>query len=263
MKKTACPMIARSDWGVGNIHQKGISHSLSSTQSPVGFHGPRTAGWLVFMNGAHRGEDIRLPVGDSLVGSSWSCDVVLTGVGVGSRHATLRLGLEEGSIAPVSSARDVRINNIRIDTKNDLHDGDLITMGDLHAVFRLSSAFSPGYTPKDYAKPDSAPVQSSPKVMTCGWLVIMRGPLMGQDFRLVNGLNRIGSSPGIEVTISDPNLVGVGFQLECSAAKGCTLQSVEEGRAVKVNGSICDTGKVLKDSDVLAFDHLEMLLKWF
>lgn len=262
MKKTACPMVARSDWGVGTIQQRGIAHSFSLYQSSIGFHGPRTAGWLVFLNGAHRGEDIRLPVGESKIGSSWNCDVVLTGVGIGSKHATIKLGTDEGNITPLSASREIRINNALLEGSSVIKDGDLVTIGDLNAIFRYSAAEVPGYETPAYAKPESMPVQSVPKIMTCGWLVVSKGTYMGQDFRLINGINRVGSKPGLEVCISDPNLVQFGFALECSSSKGCVVRTLQDGRALKVNGSVCEVGKQLKDSDVIAFDHLEMLVKW-
>lgn len=263
MTKSACPMLARSDWGVGNIQQKGLSHTLSRLQSPVGFHGPKTAGWLVFLNGAHRGEDMRVPVGESKIGSSWTSDVVLTGPGVGSLHAVLRMGLGEATIVPAAANRDIRVNNVQVTGPTDLQDGTLISMGDLHAVMRFAVAMTPGYSPTELVKPQQLPSQAAPKIMTCGWLVITRGPLMGQDFRLVNGLNRIGSGPKLEISIADQNLIKEAIALDCSVQKGCVLKSVSEGRAVKVNGSVIEIGRVLRDSDLLAIDHLEMLIKWF
>jgi len=262
VKKTACPMIARSDWGVGNIQQKGLAHSLSLVQSTVGFQGPRTAGWLIFLNGAHRGEDMRLAIGECKIGSEWSCDCVLTGVGIRSKHATIRMGVDEAMLIPASVSRDVKVNNVSVSDHTSLEDGDLISLGDLHAVFRFAQAMTPGYRPKSYAKPDSMPVQSSPQFLTCGWLIMLKGPLMGQDFRLISGLNRIGSKPDLEVSIPDSNLVDVGFVLECTAAKGCIVKDIKNDRGLKINGSLCDVGKFIQDSDVVAFDHLEMLVKW-
>lgn len=256
-------MVARSDWGVGSVHQKGIGHTLSVAQSSVGFHGPRTAAWIVFLNGAHRGEDIRFPVGESKVGSSWTSDVVLTGIGIGSHHATIRMGMGEGSIIPAAANREIRINNQLIHGPSDLPDGVLLSIGDLHGVVRYATQFSPGYRPPEPVRPASMPTQAAPKFMTCGWLVVNRGPLMGQDFRVVNGVNRIGSQPGLEISIADPHLLAEAMTLECSAAKGCILKSVSGERAVKVNGSVCELGKVLRDSDIIAIDHVEMLLKWY
>lgn len=263
MSKSTCPMLARSDWGVGNIQQKGLSHTLSRLQSPVGFHGPKTAGWLVFLNGAHRGEDMRIPIGDSKLGSSWTSDVVLTGPGVGSLHATLRMGTGEASIIPVAANREVRVNNAPVVGPTPLQDGALLTFGDLHAVLRFAVAMTPGYLPPEAEKPQNIPSQSAPKIMTCGWLIVTRGSLMGQDFRLINGLNRIGSANDLEVSIPDQNLIAEAISLECSLQKGCLVKSAGEGRAIKVNGSICEVGKVLRDSDLLAVDHLEMLVKWY
>lgn len=263
MSKSTCPMLARSDWGVGSVQQKGLSHTLSRQQSPVGFHGPKTAGWLVFLNGAHRGEDIRVPIGDSKVGSSWTSDVVLTGPGVGSLHMTLRMGAGEASVIPAAANRDVRVDNIQVNGPTVLTDGCLLTIGDLHCIVRFAVPMTPGYQPPETAKPLTIASQPSPKVMTCGWLIVTRGPLMGQDFRLINGLNRIGSGIGLEVSIADQNLIKEAIGLDCSVQKGCILKSVSDGRAVKVNGSVCELGKQLRDSDVLAVDHLEMLLKWY
>ena len=86
---------------------------------------------------------------------------------------------------------------------------------------------------------------------------------MGQDFRLINGVNRIGSGAELEVSIPDQNLIKEAISLECSQQKGCQVKSAGEGRAIKVNGSICEVGKTLRDSDLLAVDHLEMLVKWY
>ncbi|MCX6126778.1 MAG: FHA domain-containing protein [Proteobacteria bacterium] len=261
MSKSSCPMIARSDWGVGSIQQKGMGNSLSLNQSTIGFHGPRTAGWLVFMNGAHRGEDIRVPVGESKLGSGWNNDVVLTGVGIGSQHAILRLGVDEGNIAPTSEARIVSLNNRRIQSSTELVDGALVTFGDLHAVFRYAAGFAIGYRPADYQKPESMPSQSAPKLMTCGWLVNLKGVLTGRDYRLVNGLNRVGSEKNLEVTIPEQNFASIGFSLSCSTS-GCLIQSVQAERALKVNGRLTELGAPLRDSDIISFDHLELLVKW-
>jgi Inner membrane component of T3SS, cytoplasmic domain len=46
-----------------------------------------------------------------------------------------------------------------------------------------------------------ASLQRQPVV---GWLVAMNGRYAGQDFRLRDGQNFIGSNPGLEVTIDEP-----------------------------------------------------------
>ena len=256
-------MVARSDWGVGNIQQKGISHTLSRMQSSVGFHGPKTGGWIVFLNGAHRGEDIRIPIGESKLGSSWTNDIVLTGVGIGSFHATLRIGMEDGSLLPAAANRDIKINNSQITGPHQLHDGDLISFGDLHGIFRSSAQHAPGYIPPSYQKPTSMPLQTLPKITTCGWIIALRGPLMGQDFRLVNGVNRLGTRPGLEITIADPHLVEHACSIQCSPSKGSILINARQDRPIKVSGRIAENGVQLRDCDVLSLDHMELLVKCF
>ena len=259
--KKTCPMIARSDWGVGQIQQRGLAHSLSKAQSPVGFHGPKTAGWLVFLNGAHRGEDMRLPVGESKIGSNWQCDLVLTGVGVGSAHALMRVGVDKCYVSPHAGNRLVKINNEVIGGPCDVADGALITFGELHAVFRSAEAFLPGYKPSMLVAPEGLPHQSDAPLSTRGWLVIARGPMMGQDFRLVQGRNRLGLAEGLEVTIVDSHLHKSALALNCKPT-GCIIDSIAEGVSVRIGEEVAKKGRILLDSEVIQIDHLEGYLKW-
>jgi hypothetical protein len=255
-------MVARSDWGVGKIHQKGISHTLSEGQSSIGLDGTRTAGWLVFLNGAHRGEDLRLKVGESKIGSSWMCDLVVTGVGIGSDHAMLFATETNATIKPQSLGREVLVNNERIEEIRELADGDLLTFGDLHAVYRCAAEFSPGYIPKEYVKPARMPVQGAPKILTCGWLLVTKGVLSGQDFRLVSGRSQVGSKIGIEICIPDQNFSDIAFELVCTPSGG-SISFIKEGRGLKINGALAELNVSIRDSDVLALDQMEFLVKWY
>jgi hypothetical protein len=263
LSKVTCPMIARSDWGVGGVHQRGLAHTRSLGQSSIGFNGSQTGGWIVFLNGAHRGEDVRLTLGDLKIGSAWNSDIILTGVGIGSFHASIKIGLEEITITPSSDSRDVRIQNTSLKKTTVLADGDLVSFGDLHGIFRSAQPYTPGYKPKDYARPDSLPSQAAPTHMVCGWLIMQRGPLTGQDFRLINGVCRIGSAINIEVSIPDANIPAHVLTLKASPSKGCQIIHIADQKAAKVNGSVVEVGQPLRDSDVLSVDHMEMLVKWY
>lgn len=46
-------------------------------------------GWLVALNGKHKGEDFRIREGKNVVGSAPNCDIVLTDEHVSSRHASI------------------------------------------------------------------------------------------------------------------------------------------------------------------------------
>ena len=44
------------------------------------------------------------------------------------------------------------------------------------------------------------------KAPVVGWLVAMNGQQKGEDFRLREGQNIIGSSPGVDISLSDPTV---------------------------------------------------------
>jgi hypothetical protein len=257
-----CPMLARSDWGVGGVQSKGLSHALSLGQSPVGFHGPRVAGWLVFLNGCHRGEDMRLPIGETKLGSAWINDQILTGVGIGSQHCVIRMGVGEGVITPLSHDRIIRINNQTITDTSSLSDGALITIGELHAIVRFAEIMGRGYAPPEAPKPQGMATQASQRETVCGWLVMTRGVLLGVDFRLVSGPCRIGSDLNLEVTVPDPHLEKHIITLLVSP-KDCKVSWIAEGHKILVNGNEVVSDTVIKDSDVILMDHVEAYLKWF
>lgn len=263
MSKSACPMIARSDWGIGQVQQRGMSHTHSNGQSTIGFHGPKTAGWIIFLNGPHRGEDLRIPIGETRIGSHWSSDHVLTGVGIGGHHLTIRAGLESSSIEPAAESRETKINNQRIKTLTPLADGNLISMGDLHGIYRSSQPLQRPVKIPTYEKPASLPLQSLPKYFVCGWLIYLKGSLMGRDFRLKNGVNRVGSAENLEISLPDGTSTPIAFTLDCHANKPFKITLVAPGRVIKINGTMADVGHSLTDSDIIAIDQMEMLVKCF
>ena len=254
-------MLSRSDWGIGQVQSRGLTHALSVGQSPVGFHGPRVGGWLVFLNGCHRGEDLRLPIGETKIGSSWTNDYVLTGVGVGSQHAVVRMGVGEAAIEAVAHDKNVRVNNESIEQRRGLQDGDLVTFGELHAIVRFSDQMSRGYTPKDSPRPQGMPTQAMTQQMVCGWLVMSKGSLLGQDFRLISGQRKIGSAPGLDITVPDTHLASHALTLAVSP-KECRVTWIVEGHKLLINGAEGVVDAVLKESDVIMIDHVEAYLKW-
>ena len=261
-KFDTCPMLARSDWGVSHIQSKGLTHSLSLIQSAVGFHGPRIAGWLVFLNGCHRGEDMRLPIGDSKVGSSWMNDCVLTGVGIGSQHATISMGSGEGYICPSSADRVVKIDNTVISGRQMLEDGCLVTIGEVHSIFRISDQKSRGFEPSPAPRPAQMPSQVMPIETVCGWLVIANGVCLGQDFRIIPGNFRIGSELKLEMTLPEAHLPKHALTLTVTT-KDCKIGWIAPGVHVAVNRAPSGVGVFLKESDYIKFDHVEGYLKWF
>src|SRR5438067_2988346 len=47
-------------------------------------------GWLVALNGQHKGEDFRLRVGKNVIGTAADCDIVLSDKKLSRKHSTIR-----------------------------------------------------------------------------------------------------------------------------------------------------------------------------
>ena len=92
-------------------------------------------GWLVALNGQHKGEDFRLRVGKNVVGTAADCDVVLTDKKVSRKHATVRYEGGEFQIADLDSSNGTFVNEEKVQ-KHDLIDNDIIKLGDVEFDFK-------------------------------------------------------------------------------------------------------------------------------
>ena len=92
-------------------------------------------GWLVALNGQHKGEDFRLRVGKNVLGTAADCDVVLTDKKVSRKHATIRYEGGEFQIADLDSSNGTFVNDEKVQ-KHDLIDNDIIKLGDIEFEFK-------------------------------------------------------------------------------------------------------------------------------
>jgi hypothetical protein len=92
-------------------------------------------GWLVALNGAHKGEDFRLRVGKNVLGSAADCEVVLTDKKISRKHATVRFEGGEFQIADLDSSNGTFVNDEKVQ-KHDLIDNDIIKLGDIEFEFK-------------------------------------------------------------------------------------------------------------------------------
>jgi Inner membrane component of T3SS, cytoplasmic domain len=92
-------------------------------------------GWLVALNGQHKGEDFRLRVGKNVLGTAADCDVVLTDKKVSRKHATIRYEGGEFQIADLDSSNGTHVNDEKVQ-KHDLIDNDIIKLGDIEFEFK-------------------------------------------------------------------------------------------------------------------------------
>ena len=92
-------------------------------------------GWLVALNGQHKGEDFRLRVGKNVLGTAADCDVVLTDKKISRKHATIRYEGGEFQIADLDSSNGTFVNEEKVQ-KHDLIDNDIIKLGDIEFEFK-------------------------------------------------------------------------------------------------------------------------------
>jgi hypothetical protein len=92
-------------------------------------------GWLVALNGQHKGEDFRLRVGKNVIGTAADCDIVLTDKKISRKHSTIRYEGGEFQIADLDSSNGCFVNDEKIQ-KHDLIDNDIIKLGDIEFEFK-------------------------------------------------------------------------------------------------------------------------------
>jgi hypothetical protein len=117
-------MINVSELGSG--HEKGRGSNDKSRE---------VCGWLVALNGQHKGEDFRLRVGKNVIGTAADCDVVLSDKKLSRKHATIRFEGGEFQIADLDSSNGCFVNDEKIQ-KHDLIDNDIIKLGDIEFEFK-------------------------------------------------------------------------------------------------------------------------------
>ena len=92
-------------------------------------------GWMVALNGQHKGEDFRLRVGKNVIGTAADCEIVLTDKKISRKHATIRYEGGEYQIADLDSSNGCFVNDEKIQ-KHDLIDNDIIKLGDIEFEFK-------------------------------------------------------------------------------------------------------------------------------
>ena len=119
-------MLNVSDLGGGGGAEKGRGSSDKSRE---------VCGWLVALNGQHKGEDFRLRVGKNVIGTAADCDIVLTDKKISRKHSTIRYEGGEFQIADLDSSNGCFVNDEKIQ-KHDLIDNDIIKLGDIEFEFK-------------------------------------------------------------------------------------------------------------------------------
>lgn len=95
----------------------------------------QVVGWIVAINGPHRGTDFRLFSGKNVVGTAADCDVVITDPYLSARHCTVRYESGNFVVIDLDSRNGTYVNQKKI-SKEDLIDNDTLRLGKSEFKFK-------------------------------------------------------------------------------------------------------------------------------
>jgi hypothetical protein len=102
--------------------------------------------WLQFPRGAG---------GEFSIGRDASCDLAIADMTVSRRHATLERTPDGWLLSDLESTNGTRVNGWRVRGKVSVRPGDLISFGNLEAVFAREDTVPPGtISPENAPAPD-------------------------------------------------------------------------------------------------------------
>lgn len=98
---------------------------------------PPVVGWLVAMNGQHKGEDFRLREGQNIIGSGGGLDVNLNDQAVSAKHASIRYRDGGFSLTDLDSTNGTFLNDgVEPIARAELRDNDVIRIGEVSLKFK-------------------------------------------------------------------------------------------------------------------------------
>jgi hypothetical protein len=95
-------------------------------------------GWLVALNGNHRGEDFKIFDGKNLLGTAADCDIVITDPYLSAKHCTIKHENGNFVLIDLDSTNGTYVNQKRV-TKMELIDNDTVRLG--RTEFKFKSLF--------------------------------------------------------------------------------------------------------------------------
>jgi len=98
-------------------------------------------GWLVALNGKHKGDDFRVKEGKNIVGSDPDCDIILQDDFISSKHANLKYVNKDGErifiITDLDSTNGTFLNDAQEPVaREELVDNDMVTFGQTKMKFK-------------------------------------------------------------------------------------------------------------------------------
>jgi hypothetical protein len=92
-------------------------------------------GWVVALSGELKGRDFRLTPGKNVLGTSATCDVVLTDQYMSGRHATINYEDQRFTLIDLDSTNGTYLNDKRV-SREELIDNDRVRLGRTELKFK-------------------------------------------------------------------------------------------------------------------------------
>ena len=98
---------------------------------------PPVVGWLVAMNGEHKGEDFRLVEGQQVIGSGADANILLRDATISGRHASVRYKDQKFYLTDLDSSNGTYLNDADASiSREELKDNDMVRFGDATFKFK-------------------------------------------------------------------------------------------------------------------------------
>lgn len=253
-----CSFVSKMNWRRSGDSLHPSVHVLSVQQNSSAAASQLTLAWLLGTSGVHAGEDFRLTEGESVLGSGWDADIVLTSPDVSRTHAKITSTHHLCVLEDLGSSSGTFVNGERCDDPRALQHLDVLRLGMGEFIYFAldpideSSAIRASIVENSELKA----ILTTGLLSSLGWLICQSGDLQGCDFRLMPGVNRVGSLPGLEVCIPDSNLNQVHFTIEC-ASQRFYLRSTSSDVQILRNKLLIEPG-VLRNCDEIRIGALTL-----
>lgn len=229
-----------------------ISHQKESPDQTVVRKPVPNTGWLAVNNSDGAADVYRLKPGANVIGRDAECDLPLNDPYISRKHAIVSFRNGKASVSDLGSRGGIKVNEQAI-AGTAVTTGFEIAVGE--TVIKLVSVESPvnfdGTQNSEHTRFEKGP---SKAVVA----MVISGPDAGKSFRLNEGANLIGRTPGCAINLTDGTVSKVHAQIMCAGDK-MSVADLDSRTGTKV-GNKPVTGTSISNGDVVSIGQTRFTL---